>query len=121
MDIPDFFDFWNYSKTLYESNKNGKPFCRVGITIETGCLTLWRFDFEEWERNRRTGIVEIYYSFDLLNTQKLGSKLKRYNSTSLIREIKKRFGNRVRYFEFLQNFKNFCDENEIEYNYNVWY
>lgn len=121
MEIPEFFDCRRCSKTLYESNKNGKPFCRVGVTIETGCLTLWRFDFEEWEYNRRNGIVEIYYSFDTLNTQKLGTTLKKFNSTALIREIKRRFGNRVGYCEFIQNFKNFCDDNEIEYNYNVWY
>lgn len=121
MDIPNNFDFRDYYKLLYESNKNGKPFCRVGISIDNGALTLWRFDFEEWEYNRRTGVVEIYYSFDILNTQKFASSLKKYNSTSLIREIKSRFGSHSRYFEFIQNFKNFCDENKIEYNYDVWY
>lgn len=121
MDIPDYYNLVDYSRTLYESNRNGKPYCRVGVSLNGGELIVWRFDFEEWEYNRRTGIVESSYSLDLLNTQQFCSSLKKYSSVAVVKEMKKRFGNRVSYHEFIDNFRRFCDKNGIEYNYNVWY
>lgn len=66
MDKHDNYNLLDYSKTLYESNRHGEPYCRVGVSLDGGELTVWRFDFEEWEYNRRTGIVESSYSLDLL-------------------------------------------------------
>lgn len=121
MDIPDSYDFRDYAKILYASTQNGKPFCSVGVSIDHGRLTICRYDYEAWDYNRKTGVVEINYSLDLLNTQKFASALKRFNSVALIKEMKKCFGHKAAYFEFLDNFKKFCEENAIEYNYNVWY
>ena len=111
MDKHDNYNLLDYSKTLYESNRHGEPYCRVGVSL----------DFEEWEYNRRTGIVESSYSLDLLNTHQFCSSLKKYYSVAVVKEMKKRFGNRVSYHEFIDNFRQFCDDNGIEYNYNVWY
>lgn len=36
MDIPDYYNLVDYSKTLYESNRNGKPYCRVGVSLNGG-------------------------------------------------------------------------------------
>lgn len=121
MDTPNYYDFRDYAKILYESNRNGKLFCQVGVSIDNGHLTICRYDYEAWDYNRRTGVVEITYSLDLLNTQKFASALKRFNSVALVKEMKKRFGHKATYFVFLDNFKKFCEENDIEYNYNVWY
>lgn len=119
MDIPDSYDFRDYAKILYDSNRNGKPFYRVGVSIDCGQMTICRYDYEELDYNSKTEVVEINYSLDLLNTQKLASDLKRFNSVALVNEMKKRFGNKATYFEFLDSFKKFCEENDIEYNYNV--
>lgn len=105
MDISDYYYFGDYSKTLYESNRNGKPYCRVGVSLNGGELIVWRFDFEEWEYNSRTGIVESSYSLDLLNTQQFCSSLKKYSSVAVVKEMKTRFGNRVSYHEFIDNFR----------------
>ena len=121
MDKHDNYNLLDYSKTLYESNRHGEPYCRVGVSLDGGELTVWRFDFEEWEYNHRTGIVESSYSLDLLNTHQFCSSLKKYYSVAVVKEMKKRFGNRVSYHEFIDNFRQFCDDNGIEYNYNVWY
>lgn len=77
MDKHDNYNLLDYSKTLYESNRHGEPYCRVGVSLDGGELTVWRFDFEEWEYNRRTGIVESSYSLDLLNTHQFCSSLKK--------------------------------------------
>lgn len=121
MDIPDYYDLRHYAKILYDSNRNGKPFYRVGVSIDCGQMTISRYDYEEWDYNRKTGVVEINYSLDLLNTQKLASALRRFNSVTLVKEMKKRFGHKDSYIDFLDSFKKFCEENDIEYNYNVWY
>lgn len=121
MDISNSYDFRNYAKLLYESNRNGKPSCRVVVSLDYGHLTICRYDYEEWDYNRRTGIVEITYSLDLLNTQKLADALQQFNSVALVKEMKKRFERKASYILFLDNFKKFCEENDIEYNYNVWY
>lgn len=73
MEIPDYYNLVDYSRTLYESNRNGKAYCRVGVSLNSGELIVWRFDFEEWEYNSRTGIVESSYSLDLLNTHQFCS------------------------------------------------
>ena len=52
MDKHDNYNLLDYSKTLYESNRHGEPYCRVGVSLDGGELTVWRFDFEEWEYNR---------------------------------------------------------------------
>ena len=101
MDKHDNYHLLDYSKTLYESNRHGKPYCRVGVSLDGGELTVWRLD--------------------LLNTHQFCSSLKKYYSVAVVKEMKKRFGNRVSYHEFIDNFRQFCDDNGIEYNYNVWY
>ena len=93
MNIPDYYNLLDYSKTFYKSNRDGKPYCRVGVSLNDGELTVWRFDFEEWEYNRRTGVVESSYSLDLVNTRQFCSSLKTYSSVAVVKEMKKRFGN----------------------------
>ncbi len=92
MDIPDYYNLLDYSKTLYKSNRDGKPYCRVGVSLNDGELTVWRFDFEEWECNRRTGVVESSYSLDLVNTRQFCPSLKKYSSVAVVKEMKKRVG-----------------------------
>ena len=45
MDKHDNYNLLDYSKTLYESNRHGEPYCRVGVSLDGGELTVWRVDF----------------------------------------------------------------------------
>ena len=42
MDKHDNYNLLDYSKTLYESNRHGEPYCRVGVSLDGGELTVWR-------------------------------------------------------------------------------
>ena len=39
MDKHDNYNLLDYSKTLYESNRHGEPYCRVGVSLDGGELT----------------------------------------------------------------------------------
>ena len=43
------------TRTLYKVDKDGKPFCRAGVSVYMEGLSLWRYDFQEYERNRGFG------------------------------------------------------------------
>lgn len=52
-------------RTFYKLDKDGKPFCRVGMYIYLEGLTLWRYDFQSWDYNEKNGIVRMDYSVSL--------------------------------------------------------
>lgn len=108
-------------RTFYKLDKDGKPFCRVGMYIYLEGLTLWRYDFQSWDYNEKNGIVRMDYSVSLVGVRQMCRLLGVYDSLSLIKRLKKECGFRVGYQKFIENFMAFCDKNSILYNFNVWY
>ena len=108
-------------RTFYKLDKDGKPFCRVGMYIYLEGLTLWRYDFQSWDYNEKNGIVRMDYSVSLVGVRQMCRLLGVYDSLSLIKRLKKECGFRVGYQKFIENFMAFCDKNSIQYNFNVWY
>lgn len=101
--------------------RNGELFCVLFAEVQEDCLFIRRVDFQEWERNRRNGTVEITYSFDKDNTSKLSALLQAQTTTDLFKQLKSRFGIRTVYFGFIQNMQDYCRANNIAYHYSVWY
>lgn len=108
-------------RTFYKLDKDGKPFCRVGMYIYLEGLTLWRYDFQSWDYNEKNGIVRMNYSVSLVGVRQMCRLLGVYDSLTLIKRLKKECGFRVGYQKFIENFMAFCDKNSIQYNFNVWY
>lgn len=108
------------TRTLYKVDKDGKPFCREGVSVYMEGLSLWRYDFQEYERNR-DGVVERRYVVSIVNTAKLCRFLNVESSLDLIRELKRQFGYRVGYADFIENFKKFCDTHGVKYECHIWY
>lgn len=81
-----------------------------------------RYDFEAWEYNSRSGIVELSYNLDEVNTAKLVELLEVASPKD---DVPSSFSRKFRkgndYHACIANFKSFCKENNIEYHYNVWY
>ena len=108
-------------RTIYASDRDGLPLCRMVLCVDSGGLTATRYDFQEWELNRRDGIVETGYCFDRDNTLRLADLLGATTPLELIREMKRRFGHRTGHLGFTQNMLLYCDDNGIRYRYFVWY
>lgn len=111
----------DYSKVLYESQKNGKLFCIVAATICGGKLQIERVDFEAWEYNRRNGQVEIQYFFNEANTALLAEAVDAMTSGRFVALMRKKFSEGCFSLNFFSNLRKFCDENNIHYDYLVWY
>lgn len=111
----------DYEKVLYESQRNGKPFCLVVAAISEGKLQICRIDFEEWERNSRTGQVEIYYLFDEANTTLLANLLGTAYSGQFIAALRKKCTDRCFSISFFSQLRKLCEDNNIHYDYRVWY
>lgn len=110
----------DYGKLLLEEHRNGKLFCIVVACIEEGKLQIQREDYGEWERNRRIGTVECDYYLNESNTDKLCKLLKVNTSVRLINTIAKicKSSSGIAY---TGNFRSLCEDNDIEYDYRVWY
>ena len=111
----------NGYRTLYKTMRNGELFCVLLAVVEEERLFIRRVDFQEWERNRRDGTVEITYSFDKNNTSKLSALLQAQTTTDLFKRLKSKFGSRAVCFGFIQNMQDYCRTNDITYHYSVWY
>ena len=111
----------NGYRILYKTMRNGELFCVLLAEVEEDRRFVRRVDFQEWERNRRNGTVEITYSFDKDNTSKLSALLQAQTTTDLFKQLKSRFGFRTVYFGFIQNMQDYCRANNIAYHYSVWY
>lgn len=102
--------------------RNSKPFCLLTVQYEGGRLFMIRYDFEAWEYNSRSGIVELSYNLDEVNTAKLVELLEVASPKD---DVPSSFSRKFRkgndYHACIANFKSFCKENNIEYHYNVWY
>lgn len=109
------------SRLLCKVMRNKKPFSLLEVVAVGGRLGLNRYDFEEWEYNRRDGIVEVNYIVDEVNTAKLAQLLGAKSERGLVAEFGRRFrkGNNVH--ACISSFRDFCDANQIEYHFNVWY
>lgn len=110
----------DYGKILLEEQQNSKPFCVVVACVEDGKLKIHREDYDEWEMNRRTGTVECDYYLDETNTEKLRVLLDVNTSAQLIAAIAKKCRSRSG-IAYTGNFRSLCDDNEVEYDYRVWY
>lgn len=111
----------DYAKVLYDTHRNGKPFCWVGAAVCDGEFQLKRIDYEEWEYNRRTGEVEINIYINAANTQKLCDALDVNTSAKLVAAIKKELGKESGGCALTSNLIHFCDEHGIEHDYQTWY
>lgn len=111
----------DYSKVLHETQKDGKPFSVVEAFICGGKLQIERVDFEEWERNRRNGQVEIQYYFDEANTNLLAETLGADTSGRFIAIMRKKLSDGRFSLNFFSNLRRFCEENNIHFDYRVWY
>lgn len=110
----------NYGKILLEEQHDGKPFCVVVAFVEEGKLQIHREDYGEWEMNSRTGTVECDYYLDEANTDKLCQLLEVNTSAKLITAIAKRCRGRSG-ITYTGNFRSLCEDNDIKYDYRVWY
>lgn len=111
----------NYEKVIYKSERNGKPFCLVVASISNGELQLCRIDFEEWERNPRNGLVEIYYLFNEANTARLAELLETASSGRFVTVLHKKCSKGCFRLYFFSRLKQLCEENKIQYDFRVWY
>lgn len=109
------------SKLLCKVMRNSKPFCLLTVQYEGGRLFMTRYDFEAWEYNSRSGIVELSYNLDEVNTAKLVELLEVSSPKNVLSSFSRKFRKGNDYDACIANFKNFCKENNIEYHYNVWY
>ncbi|MDE5651947.1 MAG: hypothetical protein K2I48_00595 [Muribaculaceae bacterium] len=105
---------------LVEEMRDNKPFSALGAEINNGQFILTRIDFQEWERNRHTGQVEISYTFDVENTARLKSILETVTNEQFLIELKRRFGGRSA-TAVMGKICNFCNRNDLHSRYDVWY
>lgn len=110
----------NYSKTLYEVNRDNKRYCVISASIVGRSLNIRRTDYQEWEYNAHTGIVDGLDFLDEENTKKLCERFRITISPNLIRILKREFGRDGILF-FISNFREFCVDNNIEYVHQAWY
>lgn len=59
----------DYAKTLYEVNRDNTRYCVISASIVDRSLHIHRTDYQEWEYNSRTGIVEGLDTLDEENTK----------------------------------------------------
>lgn len=110
----------DYGKILLEELRDGKLFCVVVACVEDRKLQIHREDYGEWEMNRRTGTVECDYHLDESNTEKLRVLLDVNTSAQLVAAIAKKCRSRSG-IAYTGNFRSLCEDNSIEYDYQVWY
>lgn len=110
----------DYGKILCEEHHNGELFCVVVACVNEGRLQIHREDYGELEMNRRNGTVECDYYLDEVNTGKLCDLLDVKTSTQLISGIIKKCKSRSG-ISYTGNFRSLCENNDIGYDYRVWY
>lgn len=110
----------DYAKTLYEVNRDNTRYCVISASIVDRSLHIHRTDYQEWEYNSRTGIVEGLDTLDEENTKKLCERFRITTSPNLVRILKREFGKDGIAF-FLSNFREFCDDHDIKYEHQAWY
>lgn len=110
--------FW----ILFKQYLNKQLYSCVTASMSGGReLTICRYDFQEWEYNKRTGCVEVNYCLDASNTLYLSEILGATSTCNLFDLLKSRFRYKNECIHFTESFTKFCDKNGIEYSYNVWY
>ncbi len=109
------------SRLLCKVMRNKKPLCLLEVVAVDGRLGMNRYDFESWDYNRREGIVEANYIVDEENTGKLAQLLGATSERGLVAAFGRKFreGNNCHACE--SNFRRFCEDNQIEFDYRVWY
>lgn len=78
----------DYAKTLYEVNRDNTRYCVISASIVDRSLHIHRTDYQEWEYNSRTGIVEGLDTLDEENTKKLCERFRITTSPNLVRILK---------------------------------
>ena len=111
----------NAHRILYKSVRKGTLFCVVAAKVEDERLTIHKVDFQEWDSNRRDGTVEASYMFDEENTLKLYNLMQASTASDLITKLKKQFGFRTGTSDFITNLLEFCEDNGIKNDFNVFY
>lgn len=110
----------DYAKTLYELNSGNTRYCVINASIVDRCLHIYRADYQKWEYNSRTGIVEGLDTLDEENTKKLCERFRITTSPNLVRILKREFG-QDGISLFLSNFREFCDDYNIKYEHQGLY
>lgn len=104
---------------LYEKEVNGE-FTGIHALIEDSKLTILKQEMGELEREySRDGEIESFVFFDEANTQKLMRTLNAKDDYVLLNTLKrkfKKFGSQMK-----SEICNFCDENGIKYQTQVYY
>lgn len=107
-----FEDFGQFGILLYESEDKDCGHEIIASLVQ-GEFTLSRYDWGDFERNRR-GETDDHHYFDMENTEKLFSALKVKKPEALLRVIRRRFASR-RASCADQDFLAFCRKEGIEY------
>ena len=105
----------DYTKTLYEINKDNTRYCLISASIVDSSLRIHRIDYQKWEFSN-SGIVESVDALDEENTKKLCGLFRITTSPSLVRVLKREFGAYGSLF-FLSDFREFCDDHNINYKH----
>lgn len=110
----------DYAKILYEVNSDKMRYCVINASIVDRSLHIYRTDYQEWEYNSSTGIVEGLDTLDEENTKKLCERFRITTSPNLVRILKREFC-KDGIALFLSNFREFCDDHNIRYEHQAWY
>lgn len=109
-----FLDFGKFEILLYTSD-NEKRGHMIIASYEDDELTISRYDWGDYERNRR-GETDDHLYFDKENTAKLCDELKVKRPESLLRALKKRFASGSLAACADNRIKNYCDNADIQYD-----
>lgn len=105
---------------LKEEVRNNKPWCLLVAEVIDSKLTVTRVDFEEWERNSRSGQVEISHIYDEENTRRFMESLDETDSDKFLRKLKATFS-KGSGITIMHNISEYCKKHKIDFRYHVWY
>lgn len=111
-------DFGQFGILLYESEDRDRGH-EIIASLAQGEFTLSRYDWGDFERNRR-GETDEHHYFDEENTEKLFGALKVKKPEALLRTIRRRFASRRASCADL-DFLAFCRKEGIEYKSDYYY
>ncbi len=105
---------------LKEEVRDNKPWCLLVAEVIDSKLTITRVDFEEWERNKRSGQVEISHIYDEENTRRFMESLDETNSDKFLRKLKAMFS-KGSGITIMHDISGYCKKHKIDFRYHVWY
>lgn len=106
----------DYSKNIYEFSKNNTLYSVIRASVEGQYLQIHIVEYQRWQRNSQTGIVEELYTLDQENTKKFCERFRITTSPNLVRILKREFGQDGMLW-FLDNFREYCYDHNIKYEH----